>query len=156
MFIKHKYNSYFLFFVTFITYAVIFSPIFALVKRFLTIFCFTVIVTAGTELHQLLKLPVLVQHFHEHQQEDKNVSLLRFIIIHYFSGSPKDKDYDRDMQLPFKTTDCSLLANIVVPLQPVSITTNPEFFVTNYYPAFKNNTSLPNHFSDIWQPPRIS
>ncbi len=125
-------------------------------KRFLTIFCFSVIVTAGTQLHQLLKLPVFVQHFQEHQKEDKNISLLRFVIIHYFSGNPKDNDYNRDMQLPFKTTECSSLITIAVVLLPAVTAERPEFFISNSYPALKNNTFLPSHLSDIWQPPKVS
>jgi hypothetical protein len=126
------------------------------VKRFLTIFCFATIVIAGTELHQLLKLPVFIQHFHEHQQEDKNISLIRFIIIHYFSGNPKDSDYNRDMQLPFKTTDCSSLVTLAAPSHPSFTNERPVFFIEKYYPTLKNNTLLSIHFSDIWQPPRIS
>lgn len=125
-------------------------------KRFLTIFCFSVIVTAGTQLHQLLKLPVFIQHFHEHQKEDKNISLLRFVIIHYFSGNPKDDDYNRDMQLPFKTTECSSLITVAVVLQSSVAAERPEFFVANSYPALKNNIIPSSHFSDIWQPPKFS
>jgi hypothetical protein len=125
-------------------------------KRFLAILCFSAIITAGTELHQLFKLPVFLQHFYEHKKEDKEISLFRFIIMHYFKGSPRDKDYDRDMQLPFKTTDCtSALVSIVVP--PHTITTErPEFFIKRSYPAVKNNSIQSSHLSDIWQPPKFS
>lgn len=143
-------------FVTLITFPQIYFFTFTVVMRSLTIFCFAAIVIAGTELHQLLKLPVLVQHFKEHRQEDKDISLLRFIVVHYFSGNPKDKDYERDMQLPFKTTECSLLITMAVVSQPSVAAESPEFFISNTYPAIKNNTFLPSHFSDIWQPPRFS
>jgi hypothetical protein len=126
------------------------------VKRYLTIFCFATIVTAGTELHQLFKLPVFIQHFYEHQQEDKNISLLRFVVIHYFSGNPKDSDYNRDMQLPFKTADCSSTIALAALTHPSFTNERPVFTVANNYPALKNNTFLSSHFSDIWQPPRIS
>lgn len=121
----------------------------------MTILCFSAIIIAGTELHQLLKLPVLVQHFQEHKKEDKNISLVKFIIIHYFSNSPRDKDYDRDMQLPFKMADCTTL--ISVPAQPQSIAAErPEFFIKRSYPAVKNNRILSSHLADIWQPPKYS
>lgn len=125
-------------------------------KRYLTIFCFATIVVAGTELHQLFKLPVFVQHFYEHQQEDKNISLLRFIIIHYFSGNPKDSDYNRDMQLPFKTTDCSSTITLAALTHPSFTNERLVFIVANNYPALKNNTFPSSHLSDIWQPPKIS
>jgi hypothetical protein len=121
----------------------------------LTILCFSAIVTAGTELHQLLKLPVLVQHFGEHKKEDKNITLLRFIVMHYLNGTPRDKDYDRDMQLPFKTADCTQLVSMVVPQQNIC-TERPEFFIKPSYPAVKNNSIPSIHLADIWQPPKFS
>jgi hypothetical protein len=121
----------------------------------LTILCFSAIIMAGTELHQLFKLPVLVQHFKEHQQEDKDISLVKFIIMHYFSGSPRDKDYDRDMQLPFKTADCTALVSIAVPPQSITAV-RPEFSIEHSYPLVKNNTLLARHLADIWQPPKCS
>ncbi len=129
--------------------------IFAFLKRFLAILCFSAIVTAGTELHQLLKLPVLLHHFQEHKKEDRTISLLHFIIMHYFKGSPRDKDYDRDMQLPFKTADCTTLISVAVHPQNI-IAERPEFFIKRSYPAVKNNSILTRHLSDIWQPPKFS
>lgn len=121
----------------------------------MAILCFSAIITAGTELHQLLKLPVLLQHFQEHKKEEKDISLFRFIVLHYFSGSKKDKDYDRDMQLPFKTADCTTLVSTAA--QPHHIQAErPEFFIKRSYPAVKNNSILQSHLSDIWQPPKIS
>jgi hypothetical protein len=55
-----------------------------------------------TEAYQVLKIPVILEHFHEHQKENKDITLLEFLNIHYMHGSPMDADYERDMQLPFK------------------------------------------------------
>ena len=136
-------------------FSFLFFYILAALKRFLAILCFSAIITAGTELHQLLKLPVLLHHFAEHKQEDKNISLFSFIIMHYFKGNPVDKDYDKDMQLPFKTADCTPLISIAVPPQNIT-TERPEFFIKHSYPAIKNNNILPSCTSDIWQPPKFS
>lgn len=56
----------------------------------------------NTELHQLLKLPVLFQHFAEHKQRDSKVSVVAFLSMHYWGDDLNDDDNDRDMQLPFK------------------------------------------------------
>jgi hypothetical protein len=125
-------------------------------KNYITILFLAVYLFSVTEAHQLLKLPVVFQHFSEHQQEDKNISLLQFLAMHYLHGSPKDKDYDRDMQLPFKTAgDC--LATFAPAFVPVTVELNLEQPVITLQQA---NILKPDQFisstylSNIWQPPK--
>ena len=75
-------------------------------KRVAAILFLSIMLLSQTELHQILKFPVFVQHYFEHQAEDPNITLSQFIVLHYFSGNPVDDDYARDMQLPFKSNDC--------------------------------------------------
>jgi hypothetical protein len=126
------------------------------VKKISAIFFFTVYLLSTTEAHQLLKLPVIFEHFSEHQQENNNITALEFLSIHYLHGSPKDKDYDRDMQLPFKTSnDCiASISPAFIPLMIqaavldcIEIVSEKKFihkgqFVSASYPA------------NIWQPPK--
>ena len=56
----------------------------------------------STSFDQLLKLPVLFEHFKEHQLKNHHVGLLEFISMHYWGHDMDDTDNDRDMQLPFK------------------------------------------------------
>jgi hypothetical protein len=107
---------------------------------------------------QLAKLPVVFQHFKEHQQEDKNISIARFLSIHYLHGSPKDKDYDRDMQLPFKTShDCIssiaiVFVSIMAPFtisKPVEIIQKKNYIVLNQY-------IQSSYLASIWQPPKYA
>jgi hypothetical protein len=110
---------------------------------------------AQTELHQLLKFPVLTQHFAEHKKQNPETSILSFVILHYFSGTLHDKDYEKDMQLPFKTADCAAAINFA--LAPSGALTIPEpvYYVTKEYPALMN-TNIPTiHHADIWQPPKF-
>jgi hypothetical protein len=58
--------------------------------------------TESTSIEQLLKLPVLFEHFAEHQQRDPRVNLAAFLSMHYWGHDLDDNDNDRDMQLPFK------------------------------------------------------
>lgn len=55
-----------------------------------------------TELHQFLKLPVLFKHFQVHKKQDKSLSLLDFLVLHYSQDHPIDNDDSDDNQLPFK------------------------------------------------------
>lgn len=110
---------------------------------------------ANTELHELVKLDAFVAHYAEHQRENKDITLLDFIVIHYFSGNIVDDDYSKDMQLPFKNVDCyNFIPSIAFAL--------PEFLDLKIIATVKSE-SLPlydqsmlpsTHSSDIWQPPK--
>jgi len=125
-------------------------------KKVISIFFLAVYLLSTTQLSELLKLPMLVQHYIEHKEENKDLSFLGFIEIHYSHGSPKDADYDKDMKLPFKSISYS---NISL----VSFCTPIPNFKHNLVIFVKNNKL---HFSDysftytsaflsaIWQPPK--
>ena len=72
-------------------------------KRIIALTFLSLYLISTTELHQLLKLPALVEHFSEHQQKDKTITLWKFLCIHYANGNKKDADYEKDSKLPFKT-----------------------------------------------------
>ena len=109
-----------------------------------------------TELHQVLKLPVLVQHYFEHKAENKNITLGGFIVLHYFSGNPVDDDYARDMQLPFKTSDCiQAITSIVIPEQIV-ISNEPLLVSTTPFFKVQNDWIPSNYIADIFRPPQFA
>ncbi len=73
------------------------------------------IAAENTELHQLLKLPILFQHLAEHQQLDSRVGLVDFLSMHYWGDDQNDDDDERDMQLPFKKLDVHTLQVYFLP-----------------------------------------
>ena len=125
-------------------------------KKLATIFLFTVYLFSTTEAHQLLKLPVIFQHFLEHKSENKQISFLQFLDIHYMHGNPNDKDHDRDMQLPFKTSGCcafSVSTSFVSLMQPISIE-NPSETMIIRHGISKIHFINSSYLSNIWQPPK--
>lgn len=48
-----------------------------------------------------------IEHYQEHKLQNPKITLSHFIVLHYLSGTKKDKDYQEDMKLPFKTHDFS-------------------------------------------------
>lgn len=113
-------------------------------------------VFSQTELHQILKLPILVQHYFEHRAESKDISLSQFIVLHYFSGDPVDDDYARDMQLPFKTNDClQVITSIVVP-EEIIFNVPFETIVKNSFPKFHNDWIECNYAKSIFRPPQFA
>jgi len=125
-------------------------------RKISTIFFLSIYLLSTSEAHQLLKLPVVFMHFQEHRQEDKYLSLLQFLNMHYMHGSPKDKDYDRDMQLPFKTTSCCLstITTAYFPLH-VQYTILAPILNSCKTPGFAKPPFIPSSYlSKIWQPPK--
>ncbi|MEO8761145.1 MAG: hypothetical protein ABI388_07520 [Bacteroidia bacterium] len=110
-----------------------------------------------TELNQLVKLPVLIEHFIEHKSKNAELSLWQFLDMHYAHGNVHDDDYDKDMKLPFKTHDTCLGANSVI-----FVTVNFSCSVSKPLPLSKNidyliyneNLAPSVQLSSIWQPPK--
>jgi hypothetical protein len=129
-------------------------PYFCLLKRIIAGFLLFTFLFTQTELHQLLKFPMLVEHYLEHRAANRNISVSVFLAMHYLNDSPADKDHDRDMQLPFKSTDCCAAAvtfafsfdsAIYIPLPDVITIEHPSFTRAEYPSA---------QTAEIWQPPR--
>ncbi len=106
-----------------------------------------------SEFNQLLKLPILVHHYIEHQSEDQSLTFSSFMAMHYAHGNVVDDDYAKDMKLPFKTNHVNVIANFVamevqfgeiIVNQPISLFTFPKLIC---------NVPL-GYTSLIFQPPK--
>ena len=129
---------------------------FAPLKKTAAILFLSIYLLSTLALQELLKLPVVFQHYSEHQQEDKTISFARFLAIHYLHGSPRDKDYDRDMQLPFKTMGNGI-ASIAIPFVSfitAFILTRPVEVIKKKNYVILEQSILPSYPASIWQPPR--
>ena len=126
-------------------------------KRIIALTFLSLYLISTTELHQLLKLPALVEHFSEHQQKDKTMTLWKFLCIHYANGNKKDADYEKDSKLPFKTADNCNSFNHITLLPEQKFCFNTIFLSTEkkeiqkYHPSF----SISNYLKSIWQPPKF-
>ncbi|PJJ79550.1 hypothetical protein [Mucilaginibacter auburnensis] len=125
-------------------------------KKLTAILILVAYLFSTTELHQLLKLPIVFQHYKEHKAWNSGISFLDFLDMHYMHGSPHYGDYDEDMQLPFKSFDKCLSTTIpvIVPQkikiavhQPVKLKKQMRFMLTDdFIPSL--------YLSRIWQPPK--
>lgn len=126
-------------------------------KKLITISLLSIYLLSATEAHQLLKLPVIFYHFAEHKQVDKTISFVDFLAMHYLHGSPPDKDYERDMQLPFKAC---VNINTILPVAPiphiVKIPLLKEVVLKTKRASSKNSFTYSPYLADIWQPPKLS
>jgi hypothetical protein len=123
-------------------------------RKLLAIFLGTLILNAGTELHQLVRVPLLIQHYLHHRDEDSSISLIDFLKIHYTdSNHPDDNDDSEDNELPFKSTgntshiDTPVIAKKPAPAISFNLVGKPK----GYHPE-----GIPNHLSfAVFHPPRF-
>lgn len=112
---------------------------------------------ATTELNQLLKLPILVGHYLDHQANAKNLSIYQFLYIHYAKGDVKDADYEQDMKLPFKVNNNFLFqTSVIVPplIFDGTLSKNLSNVIQKKF-FYSNDSAMAVAFlSNIWQPPK--
>ncbi len=125
-------------------------------KRLSVFFVFVVVVFTQTQLYQVLKLPVLIQHFFEHKRENNRLSLSQFLLMHYACKDKHVQDDSRDMQLPYKVVNTHTL---IVEGMPVQLELQLQR-TTEYYTAPAGVMPDDFHKQDlhklIWQPPRTA
>ncbi len=130
--------------------------IFVKVRKIISIFFLVIYLLSTTQLSELLKLPILVQHFIEHKEENKNLSFLGFLEIHYAHGSPHDADYDKDMKLPFKSITHSNISSISFCTPLPNFKHNPIIYYKSNKKIFSTYsfTYSSAFLSSIWQQPK--
>ena len=130
-----------------------------MLSRIIAISCLIVYLFTTTELHQLLKIPVLIQHYQEHKQMDSDITFWQFMSMHYSQPDDHDADHEKDMKLPFKTDDGCISFITAVYVTPSATTISTEVIKPIYYSEkkehFQKQVSLQSSFlASIWQPPR--
>jgi len=121
-------------------------------KSIIYIFIFLIVSNIGF-FQQFYKLPILIEHYNEHQQR-QNVSFIDFLEMHYWGEDLNDNDTDRDMQLPFKHISSASFQLVFVPAdKPVFyIPFNIGFSESDSIPYKANLHSNPALFS-VFRPP---
>lgn len=133
--------------------------IFTTLKKATAILFLCIYLFSTTEAYQLLKLPVVFQHYQEHKKESRSITFLEFLDMHYMHGSPRDADYARDMQLPFKSSGDFVSNFTITAFVPVVL----EFTILKPTVLLEKNTFAPQenfiltgYSCNIWQPPKFS
>ncbi len=105
-------------------------------------------------LYQLVKIPVLVQHFQEHRQRDPQVGLLAFFSMHYWGQDINDDDQDQDRQLPFKEVSKVTLEPCFYPVKTlVALKPHVHFCKTDF--PLTGEFFLPNPgLGSLFRPPK--
>lgn len=122
-------------------------------KRASAILFLLIYLVANTELHQFLRLPVFFVHYQEHLTENPDISLLDFIVLHYY-GADANIPFGHDSELPFKDKCPEVSLSIALPPDDIS-EPQPQVFTTGKKDVmFKSPFILSSFQFAIWQPPR--
>ncbi|HRH48463.1 MAG TPA: hypothetical protein PLP23_06920 [Panacibacter sp.] len=125
-------------------------------KKGLSILLIAVYMFGATDAYQLLKIPALINHFIVHRTENHDITFAQFFEMHYNGKITIDADFEKDMQLPFKTheTECCISIATVLPA-PVQLKFKTPETVSVEYNIL--NDDVPAYLipAAIFQPPRV-
>ncbi|MEK6781089.1 MAG: hypothetical protein AABY93_05260 [Bacteroidota bacterium] len=121
-------------------------------KRILAISLLFFYLISFTEFSEVLRLPLLIEHYTEHKSKVEDLSFLEFLVMHYETDVAHD---DKDMSLPFKDCNHSFSSQtLVLPVQKIVLTENSEK-TTLTYTSFYLLHEPQLLAGDIFQPPKI-
>lgn len=81
-------------------------------RRTVILLLLSVYLLTVTQWAELVKIPILLEHYTEHRQLDQSMSFLEFLCQHYTNVDTSDADHHRDLQLPFKSSGISVFSGI--------------------------------------------
>lgn len=128
-------------------------------KKIIAISFLFAFLCANTEMGQFLKLPNLIQHFSDHQEDNngQNISLLDFIAIHFNDNEHhSNQEKDNHHCLPCKTINQSI--NTVLAFENISEFSfrKPNTISVNSTVPFPPEFYNSDVFNCIWLPPKLS
>jgi len=129
------------------------SSIFAGMKRIFLYILFFLIIADSTSFHQFFKLPVLFQHFAEHQERNRNVDMIDFLSMHYWGQDIDDDDDERDRELPFKKLDTNSFQLLYFPSHKILNDQSCSKSVALAYPVYRHNHNPNPALSSLFKPP---
>jgi hypothetical protein len=120
-------------------------------RKSLAIWLLFIVSVTQTEFGQLLKLPLLLEHYQKHKNQSKKLSFISYLKDHY-TKAHQDQDQAEDKQLPFNAPVSHPPGFALIPptieIQKPVRSTGHQFFIRN------DHQSLPQFFYTIFHPPR--
>ncbi|WP_419868373.1 hypothetical protein [Chryseobacterium sp. CT-SW4] len=117
--------------------------------KWISIFCALTYSIATTNLAEVGKMPVLVEHF-----MDYNGSFIQFVMEHY-DNHKEDGDWDTDQKLPFINPPIVLMIHAQLPSSIFHIEKIKEIYITQKKILYHEKDFSCSFPSEIFQPPRF-
>ena len=109
----------------------------------------------ATELSQLLKIPLLIEHYTEHKLDNGNLSLLSFMYMHYVGDDGDSTDEQKDQNLPFKSAHFQMQNTVVFSVFKYEL---PKIIVNlnrSVWPVMQSNSLSTIALGSLFRPPRV-
>lgn len=125
-------------------------------RKYYALFFFSIFLFSTTQFSELLKMPLLIEHFQEHKQWDEHLSLIGFLYMHYVEDDPQYADHERDMQMPFKviTTNSGTMLSFIIESHQLFNVPIVHFKKQKQLISADDFVYSSLYLSSIWQPPR--
>lgn len=112
-------------------------------------------IAESTGLFQLVKLPVLYEHFREHQQINPAVNFISFLSMHYLGDDNNDDDDEKDMQLPFKKNDFNTSNLLFTHHSKITVATPHEWPIEKDFGIERSQFYFNPAGQSLFRPPRF-
>jgi len=110
----------------------------------------------NTEAGQVFKLPLLMEHYHRHQQDKSDLGFIDFFLMHYGGDDGTDRDNDQDQQLPFHNLQHNTTAVVYSPMLKVLPEHTIYLWETRSYRSLLSGPIPEIPLSVVLQPPRLA
>ena len=111
----------------------------------------------GMDVHELTKLPDLLEHYHEHKKNNPEITVVAFLKLHYEDVRHHEQDHQNHHKLPLSNHhhqhNCNL-HHVLFTIPDVTVSLAVEPLQRENKVVYKTPTEL-NFYGSIWQPPRI-
>lgn len=108
----------------------------------------------ATELNQLLKMPLLIEHYMEHKLDNGSLSLLSFMYMHYVGDDGDATDEQKDQNLPFKSAHFQLQNTVFFSVFKWELPKIFANFNRSGWPVTQTNSLSTIARGSLFRPPR--
>lgn len=123
-------------------------------KKAAAFFLIVIYALSATASKELLKLPLLAEHYADHRSEGANISFIKFLVLHYIVEDGTDSDADEDSRLPFKSAEHAVASFVSVAPTSFVVLEKPECKGNKEFADYRDLFLSSQYLSSIWQPPR--
>ncbi len=116
---------------------------------------FVVLFGSLADLHDIAKLPYLIDHYNQHKSKVSGFSITEFFDLHYGSLAEEHDEEEREQHkgLPFKVPDNTSIHSTILLTEIHNSSVELEATEVTYNNSYQPNSS--SEFSEsIFQPPR--
>ncbi len=124
-------------------------------RKLIAIFFVSIFLSSSTQFIEVLKLPLLIEHYFEHKAENKNITFIDFIKLHYAENTHY-ASHHKDKELPFKAFhqgNCISIALLKTDIN-ITIVNSKVPTVPLKHNSFYSSQFLSYYTASIWQPPK--